>query len=159
MPPPDNNKLPCPYCGHPFYPLWNAQSFDTKSPDRSQDIMVGQVRATTCTSCDKLIIELEAWDDSGILPEEWDRRQIFPAPPEVVIEIIVKVFIDLENLRRRQESEPEMTDDEEDAQRTSMQEFFKSAWEAVKTGGEAAQVIRKYLPFFETIFPQLPPPS
>ena len=78
--------------------------------------------------------------------------------PEVVIKIIVNIFIDLENLRRSQAGESDMTEEEEDASRTYIREFLKNAFETVKTGGAAAQVISKYLPFFRTLFPELPPP-
>ncbi len=151
-------KTDCPHCGAPFYPQWEAADLKTASPDRTQGTLVGRTWTTTCTSCDKVIIEFGAVVDN-VPAEEWDSQQVFPVPPETVIEIIIKVFIDLENIRRRQEGAPKMTDDEEDAQRTSLRGFFKDAWETVKTGGDAVQVIGKYLPFFQTLLAQLPPPS
>ena len=86
-------------------------------------------------------------------------NQVFPLEPERVIEIIIQVFISFENLRREQEGEPEMTAEEKSVRRESLRGFFSGIWETVKTGGDAVQVIGKYLPFFEQLTKLLPPSS
>ena len=76
--------------------------------------------------------------------------------PEIVIEIIIQVFIDLENLRRQQSNEPPMTEEEETSKRGYMWKFFESAYNTLRNGGDVAQLMNQYIDFFRLF---LPPPS
>ena len=116
---------------------------------------------TTCTSCDELIVNLHlGGNDLGKINQEEGDQQLLPPEPTIAIEIIVHIFIDFENLRRREAREPEMTDQEEETMRNSYTDFFLSIWEVVvKYGGGTAQVLEKFRLFFEQMQKLLPPPE
>ena len=156
-----DQKKECPHCYRLYYPIWKRQDVHAPLPSRRDDFLMGRIWATTCTACDEPIIEFRVGDDRNSAGQVIRKgsQQVYPIESEIVIQIIVQVFIDLEKLRRRQSNEPDMTDEEETASRTYIWEFLKNAFETVKTGSAAAQVISKYLPFFRTLFPELPPPT
>ena len=157
MPQPDNNKTNCPHCGVPFFPVWNPAQINTRNPQRTGEVSVWQLWTTTCTSCEKPIAQLQAIGATAETMPEWDIEQVCPMPPEVAIEIIIQIFIDFDRLHRRQEREPDMTEEEEKEKRKSFREFFTTVMNAVKTGGDAAQIFKNYLPFFEQLRKLLPP--
>ncbi len=76
--------------------------------------------------------------------------------PEVVIKIIVKVFIDLEKLRRQQNNEPPMTEEEETSKREHIWKFFESSWNTLRNSGDVVKLINQYSDFIRLF---LPPPS
>ena len=157
MPRPENNKTNCPHCGVPFFPVWDDDEISTPAPQRTRKVPVWKIWTTTCTSCEKPIVQLEA---SGLTLEtlpEWDVKQVCPMSPEVAIEIIIQIFIDFDRLHRRQEREPEMTEEEEEEKRKSFREFFTTVMDVVKKGGDAARTFGNYLPFFEQLRNLLPP--
>ncbi len=116
---------------------------------------------TTCTSCDELIVNLHlAGNDLEKIKRKEMVQYLLPPEPTIAIEIIVQIFIDFENLRRREAREPEMTDQEEQTMQNTYTDFFLSIWEAaVKYGAGTAQVIEKFRLFFEQIQELLPPPE
>ncbi len=84
-----------------------------------------------------------------------DRPDAEPEP-EVVITIIVKVFIDLEKLRRQQNNEPPMTEEEETSKREHIWKFFESSWNTLRSSGDVVKLINQYSDFIRLF---LPPPS
>ena len=54
----ENGKDRCPYCETDYYPAWTQHSLRIKSPARLEDIEIGHIQVTTCTSCDELIVNL-----------------------------------------------------------------------------------------------------
>ena len=157
----EEKRTNCPHCGELYYPLWTEKDIEAPRPNRKTEINVGRIWATTCTSCDRPIVEIRVLreDETFIMHGDTDSDRVFPVEPEWVIEIIIQVFIDFENLRRQQEGEPEMTDEEKSDRHGSLHEFFSRIWETVRTGSDAMQVVNKYLPFFEQLTKLLPPSS
>lgn len=154
-------KDTCPHCETDYYPAWTQHDLRIKSPARLEDIDIGSIQVTTCTSCDELIVNLHLkGNDLGKVNRKEGDAQLLPPEADVVIKIIVQIFIDFENLRRREANEPEMTEVEEATMMGSYMNFFWSVWEAaVKYGAGTAQVVEKFRLFFEQIQKLLPPPE
>ena len=160
MPASEDKRTTCPHCGELYYPLWNAVDILAPPPNRRDELRVGRLWATTCTACDRPIIEIDTPKEGETFLttiQGRDSYPVFPAEPEWVIKIIIQVFIDFENLRRQQASDPEMTEEEQNDRRRSLHEFFSGIWETVKTHGDTAETMGKYLSFFEQLTKFLPP--
>ncbi len=160
MPASEDKRTNCPHCGELYYPLWSEVDILAPPPNRRDELRVGRIWATTCTACDLPIIEIDVpKEGEGFLrtTQGRDSYSVFPAKPEWVIEIIIQVFIDFEDLRRQQAGDPEMTEEEQNDRRRSLREFFGGIWETVKTHGDAAETMGKYLSFFEQLTKFLPP--
>ena len=54
----ENDKDRCPYCETDYYPAWTRHNLLIKSPARLEDIDIGSIQVTSCTSCDELIVQL-----------------------------------------------------------------------------------------------------
>ena len=159
-----NTKETCPHCDTPYYPIWTTNALSSVSPSRQETITLGDLGATTCTSCDEPILNLfllgPVRQKSEGMPEQAVKPQrIFPPESRIVIEIIVQIFIDFEHVRRQEEREPEMTDDEEETMRQSYTEFFLSVLEGARLARGTAQVLERFRPFFEPLLKLLPPPE
>ena len=158
MPASENARTNCPHCDQPYYPRWITSEIGAPRPNRRDGtISVGRIWATTCTSCNCPIFEIRARQEGEpVITGVMDADQVFPLKPEWVIELVVNVFIDFENIRRDQAGESKMTDEEQSDKREGFRKFFSGILETVKTGGDAAEVMSKYLPFFAQLTKLLP---
>jgi len=156
-------KEHCPHCDTPYYPVWTHNSLTSTTPDRQESSEIGKITATTCTSCDRPILNLilTGWGGEALTEDRLDQepkaQQIFPPESEMVIEIIVQIFIDFEHVRRQENREPEMTDHEEETMKSSYTEFFLSVLEGARLARGTAHILERFQLFFEQIQKLLPP--
>ncbi len=123
-------KAQCPHCGVPFPPRWESVAVNALNPSRDANEHQGDLWTTTCTSCDKPVLEFQPVD-GGALGEGTDRLQVFPHSKELSIEIIIEIVLNFEDLRRRNEAEPEMTEDERKKEANTLRTKLRSMKDAL----------------------------
>ena len=134
------DKIQCPHCGVPFPPRWTGTGFGCSNPSREEDETVGAIWATSCMSCDKPIIEFQPVGDvvsevlSGSPTGESRRIPIFPVSKEQSIEIVIEIILNFENLRRQNEKEPEMTNEEREEKAKTFREKLHEMKDTVAAG-------------------------
>ena len=146
----------CPSCAVSYYPLWRVTDCTVHTPDRTTTINAGKVHVATCTSCDEFLLKFVPTNDLQSYVKRCPADQLWPVPEQVVIEIVVQIFIDFENVRRREGEEPEMTDEEESQMKGRFKSFFEGVRKAAEKGGETATVASRFLPFFDQLRRLLP---
>lgn len=123
------DKITCPHCNVPLPPRWKASNVICSDPGRESEISVGTTYTTTCMSCDKALIEFEPATDGPLA--ELGRTPVFPVPKDEAIEVVVRIVLDFENLRRRGKDEPEMTPEEREEQATTLRDRLRTMKDAV----------------------------
>ncbi len=80
------------------------------------------------------------------------RPKVEPTPDEAIV-VIVQVFVDFENAKRKEEGGEPMPEDEEKGLRTRITDFFSKVAEGAKTGASAVRTAKELESFFNQILP------
>ena len=151
------NKVDCPHCNVPFPPRWQAAAVQALNPEREEVEGYGTMWTTSCTSCDRPVLEFEPVAGAA-LGESVERQTVFPPSNDIAIEVVVQIMLDFSDYKREEGNDPPMSSEEREEQATvlreglkgmrdvtSSKETFRKAGEALKTVGSYAPAVTKLL--------------
>ena len=139
----------CPSCASSYYPRWNAVDCNVSTPDRTTTITAGKIYIATCTSCDELLLKFDPnLNQAEPNLKSFPIGQVWPIPEQTVIEIVVRIIIEFEDVRRREEGKEERSEQEKEERSDYLSNIFSGMWEAVSKGAGAARVIGQLTDLF-----------
>ena len=123
-----------------FYAPWNNTSIRSPNPMNTEASRNGMMHSITCPNvrCSKEVLEYQ--------PSGGERIQVYPNQSDLTLNVVVTLVIEIEDIRRRANGEPGMTDSEKEERRRDDTVVDKAkalihAAAASAMGGAAASAI------------------